>query len=237
VADVSAVVIGGQIYVPGGRVISGTVTNLLEVYDPRHDRWEQRAALPVPLSAYAAVAFEGRLYVFGGWDGVEYRASAFEYDPSRDIWKALATMPTARGYAGTAVAGGGIYVIGGYDGKQALSVNEQYVPASDTGSESPWRELIPLPEGRFGMGIASIADIIYVVGGEGGSQALPPLAYFPDAGQWQSIEIPVTDPWAKPGLAVVETKLHVLGGVHSGSLTTEHFTFQAIYTINIPIVR
>ena len=53
VADINAAVIGGLIYVPGGRLASGEPTDVVEAFDPVANRWEGRASLPVPLSAYA----------------------------------------------------------------------------------------------------------------------------------------------------------------------------------------
>ena len=40
VADISAALLDGKIFVPGGRLTSGELTNALEVYDPQSDTWE-----------------------------------------------------------------------------------------------------------------------------------------------------------------------------------------------------
>ncbi len=53
VTDVNAAVIGGKIYIPGGRLTSGKMTNALEIYSPRQDTWENGSNLPMPMSAYA----------------------------------------------------------------------------------------------------------------------------------------------------------------------------------------
>jgi DNA-binding CsgD family transcriptional regulator len=236
VTDVSAAVIGGWIYVPGGRTASGAVTDVLEAYDPRGNRWEPRASLPVALGAYALAAFEGRLYLFGGWDGHRYVASVYAYDPSRDQWAKQTPLPTARGYAGAAVAGGRIYVIGGVTEGAVLSVNEEYVPESDTAEGNPWTQRTPLPEGRWAMGIVSIADIIYVMGGDENAQPLPLLEYFPQKDQWQSTSVFTAQPWSRLGLTVVGTELHALGGQLNTIPTAQHRAYQAIYTILIPVV-
>jgi DNA-binding CsgD family transcriptional regulator len=236
VAHVSAAVVGGKIYVPGGRLASGGVTDVLEAYDPRQDRWEQRAPMPAALSAYALVAFEGRLYLFGGWDGKRYRAEVYEYDPSRDVWAARAPMPTARGFAGAAVAGGRIYVIGGTAGGAALAVNEEYVPEKDADGAAPWTQRAPMPEARYAMGIAAVADIVLIIGGEGEADKALPYEYFPQRDAWQAFEFPVTDSWRGPGVGVVETNLHTLGGVRAGAPATGHLVYQAIYAVFIPIV-
>ncbi|MBE3067810.1 MAG: winged helix-turn-helix transcriptional regulator [Chloroflexi bacterium] len=233
VADVSAAVVGGRIYVPGGRLASGEVTNILEIYDPRLDRWEQGTALPIALSAYALVAFEGKLYLFGGWDGEHFLASVYEYDPDQDAWGARSPMPTVRGFAGAAVAGENIYVLGGTDGKEALVVNEEYLTNRDT-----WSPRAPLPVGRYALGVASIADIIYVVGGEGekGSPPLPPLQYVHQQDQWQEFEGPFPQRWSHLGLISLQTQLYGVGGRWNGIPAAQNLSYQAIYTIMIPIV-
>jgi DNA-binding CsgD family transcriptional regulator len=239
VADINAVVIGGQIYIPGGRLASGGVTDVLESYDPRRDQWERHAPLPVALSGYALVTFEGKLYVFGGWDGQKFVASVYEYDPEQDKWFEGWPMPTARGFAGAAIAGGSIYVIGGTAGEKALAVNEEYVPERDTGDENPWTSRAPIPEARFAMGIACIADIIHIVGGDGQAGTLHAFVYFPQSDEWQSIEFPVTEQWHGPGVGVVETNLHTFGGVRASASTPtgQHLVYQAIYTLFIPVIK
>ena len=234
VVDISAAVVGGRIYVPGGRLASGRATNILEAYDPVKDRWEQAAALPVALSAYALVAFEGKLYLFGGWDGERYLDSVYEYNADQNTWRMRAPMPTARAYAGAAASGGKIYVFGGYDGKQALTVNEEYLPERDS-----WLRPAPLPAGRYAMGATSIADIIYAVGGVGekGSAPLPPLQYIHQQDQWQAFEGPLSQQeWSHLGLVPLQTQLYGVGGRRNGAPAAQNLSYQAIYTILIPIV-
>ena len=232
VADINAAVIGGKIYIPGGRLASGGVTDVLESYDPRRDQWERRASLPAALSGYALVAFEGKLYVFGGWDSQKFLASVYEYDSDQDKWIERTPMPTARGFAGAAVAGGKIYVIGGYDGKEALAVNEEYLPERDT-----WSRRAPLPAGRYAMGVASIADIIHVVGGEGETDSLlHPLQYVHQQDQWQEFESPHSENWSHLGLVPFQTQLYGVGGWWNDMPAAQNLSYQAIYTIMIPIV-
>jgi len=232
VADINAAVIGGKIYIPGGRLVSGGMTDIFESYDPRRDQWERRAPLPAAFSGYALVAFEGKLYIFGGWDGQKFLASVYEYDPGQDNWIERTPMPTARGFAGAAIAGGKIYVIGGYDGEESLAVNEEYLPERDT-----WSRRAPLPAGRYAMGVASIADIIHVVGGEGETGSpLPPLQYFHQQDKWQAFESPLSENWSHLGVVPTGTQLYILGGRLGGISTAQNLAYQAIYTVQIPII-
>ncbi len=231
VADVSAAVIGGLIYVPGGRQADGTPAAVLEVYDPEQDAWSARTALPAPRSAYAAAAYEGRLYVFGGWDGQAYVDTVFEYDPEQDQWTERAAMPTARGFAGAAVAGGALYVIGGTDGQRSLTVNERFAPNAAV----PWQARAPLPEERAQVGVVAVADVVHVVGEQPDAPHPYALSYFPEADQWHTIDLPIGEPWSQPGVAALGTRLFALGGRTPAGLTDQHWSYQAIYTLLIPV--
>ena len=238
VADVNAVVIGGKIYTPGGRLASGEVTNLMEIYDPLQDNWEKGSPLPVTLSAYALAAFEGKLYLFGGWDGEKIVATVYEYNPEGDTWTARTSMPTARAFAGAAPAGGNIFVVGGYDGQRALAVNEIYLPERDNGQQVPWTQGEPLPEGRYAMGVASVADILHVIGGVGNNNAaLQSLEFPPQTGIWQAFESPHPQPWSHLGLAAFGTRLFIIGGDLNAAPTAKNLAYQAIYIITLPVVR
>jgi N-acetylneuraminic acid mutarotase len=237
VADIEAVVVGGRMYIPGGLLSTGEVTDILEIYDPRLDRWDRGADLPVGLSAYALVAFEGRLYVFGGWDGKEYVASVYSYDPVEDEWHVRTSMPTARGYAGAVVASGAIHVIGGFDGKKALQTNEVYIPERDNAHEAPWLTAASLPQGRYAMGVASVADIVHVIGGEGNSETLLSLKYLPQRNEWQSFEAPFKQNWSHLCVTVLEDKIYSLGGKVDNIVEGENLAYKAVYTIMLPVVK
>lgn len=238
VTEASAAVIRGKIYVPGGRLASGQVTDILEAYDPRQNQWEQLSPLPTGLCAYAFVAFEGKLYVFGGWNGKQVLSSVYAYDPEQDTWYSRAPMPTAREYSGAAISGGKIYVMGGYNGKQVLSANEEYVPERDNGTENPWNMRAPLPNARHSMGVASVAGIVHLVGGMGdGKDVLPPLDYFAQLDKWQPFESPLGHQWSNLALVPTDTHIYALGGRLEGALTVQNLSYQAIYTIIIPALR
>ena len=237
VAEVSAGLIGGKVYIPGGMLADGKVTDILEFYDPREDSWGQGAPLPQALSGYGLVAFEGKLYLFGGWDGQDYLDLVYEYDPSQDVWTPRSPMPDPGAYVGAVVASGRIFVLGGYNGSKALRTNYLYSPEEDAPGGKPWQKLRNLPQGRYAMGIASVADIIYIVGGESEAEQLPYLEYIIPRNEWATFEPLEEQAWAKGGLAILGTNLHVIGGMQSQVLTTQHLAYKAVYIINMPVIR
>src|SRR5262249_39676231 len=122
--------VGAKVYVAGGYAgpagIPAATTFELDI-----DRmtWRQKADMPTPRGAGAAIGYNGRLYVFGGERGTTV-ADVAAYDPGTNAWSVLAPMPTPRNHMGASVVRGKIYVIGGRPGN--LNINEMYDPISNT---------------------------------------------------------------------------------------------------------
>ncbi len=233
VTDINAAVFGGRIYVPGGRQANNEVTAALEYYDPRQNSWGKGLDLPTPLSAYALAAFEGRLYLFGGWDGKNYLNSVYMYDPSQDKWSALTPMSERRGFAGAAVAGDKIYIMGGYDGKQALANNDVYTPHVE-GHGSPWSPAKPLPSGYYDLGVASVADNIYVIGRQGSSKIFS--AFVPPINDWQTFDPPTQEINEGSKLTQLGQYLFIVGGKTNGIPRGMTLIYQAIYSVQFPLI-
>ena len=257
VSDVQAVVMGEQIFVPGGRAANGKAVSVLEAYSPRLNRWDTLAPLPESLSGYALVAYEGRVYLFGGWNGSAYSANVYSYDPAGNTWQTHSALPAPRAFAAAAVIETKIYVIGGYDGKQALRTMLAYFPQRDRAGDHPWEERSPLPEGRYGMGSTALANMIYLVGGLGSASPdspagaarpgsptgaarpddLAPIQYQPANDRWSTFERQPEAVGDRPALLALETRLHVLGGKSANALLANHLTYQAIYTTVVPSIQ
>jgi DNA-binding CsgD family transcriptional regulator/N-acetylneuraminic acid mutarotase len=236
-ADLSAAVLEGKIYLPGGRLASGKVTDALEIYDPLQDRWSQGAPLPAPRSAYALAAFDGKLYLFGGWDGRLYLGDIYVYDPDDDAWSVLPAMEQARGYAGAAVSGRQIVVAGGYDGKKALTSVDIFQPDLVGSSEPAWKKGADLPGGRYAMGMTSVADFVYLVGGYGKFEKnTSALVFSPQVNQWQSLQPPPSPLGAHIAVVDLGSYLYSLGGVLNRAPLDANLSYKAVYTVVLPII-
>ena len=166
VSEVQGALIGERIFLPGGTLSNGQPTDVLEVYDPRSDSWEAGTPLPKPISAYALAAFEGRLYLFGGWDGNKTLSQVYVYDPGEDAWRPGAPMTAARRDARAVALTDKIALSGGQNDQDLFSDTLVYFPSRDRLGENPWGKLPDLPEPRYSFGLASIYDSLYVIGGE-----------------------------------------------------------------------
>ena len=235
VKDVSAAVIGGKIFIPGGILADGDISDNLEIYNPTDDSWQSGKPLPVPLSGYALASYEGNLYVFGGWDGKQAVSSVYVYNPDLDLWRERTPMPTARAYAGAAIAIGRIYVMGGENGGKSLSVNEVYQPDLDEGTSQAWSQAAAMPEPRSMMGVAGVADIIHVIGGQRSAEEFNSLGYIPENDAWQPIETS-DEIGSQMGVAGLGEYLYVIGGRLDDRPVNTTLGYRAIYTVSIPVI-
>lgn len=240
VSDIQAVLIGDLIYVPGGKDRAGKPVSQLAVYSPRLNRWETLAPLPMAVSGYSLAASEGRLYLFGGWDGSAYSAAVYSYNPADNTWQTRAALPSPRGLTAAALVENKIYVIGGTDGKEALRNVLVYFPQRDQPGDHPWDERAPLSEGRYGMGSTSLANVIYLVGGINDTKKpgeLPPVQYQTLTDRWSTFDRPGVAVGDQPAVLALDTRLHILGGIGTGGPDARHLTYQAIYTIVLPTIQ
>jgi len=193
-ADGKVYVIGGTGRRSGDEHVRDEIELLaaVDVYDSVANRWY---AIPPMREARqlhaAAVARDGRLYVFGGvaslgllkrdpdeseasWErrneldikaADSSLASVEIYDPKTESWSKGAPTPTPRQAMGAALgADGRIYVVGGtksYSDPDPLDTVEIYDPASDTWEKGP-----PLLYPRRGHAVVATPDgKIYAIGG------------------------------------------------------------------------
>ncbi len=233
VTHVSAVLLGEKIYVPGGQLVDGQQTNTLEVYDPRKDSWEVKAALPCNISGYALAAFEGQMYLFGGWDGNRALDRLLRYDPMEDAWFEGTSMPTARAYASATEADGKIFVIGGWNGQKALDLIESYAPARDTEMESAWTNEIPLPTASYDFGTISLLNVIYLIGGiNNGSEATKSVYLIGKT--WSELQFPTS---YSTRLVSLGTKIYALTEEKEGQMIDSLISLPVIYNLYLPVVR
>lgn len=233
VTDVRAVVLGGKLYVPGGRRSNNPndITTVVERYDPNAESWEPLPALPQPRSGYALAALEGKLYLFGGWDGATYRSEVFEYDPERESWRERAPMPTARAFADAGVVEGSIYVLGGENQSGPLANNEVYTPAQE--GAQPWARRAPLPQPRSKFGLAVALSTIHVLGGE--PRNIAPVKYNALTDSWQPFGGPSQPIGSQAGVVLQDVSIVVLGGkTGTNSYSQAMQAYQALSTIFLP---
>ena len=228
VGFVSAVEVGGKIYVPGGIDDQRQPRDILEIYDPVEDSWGAGASMPEPLGAYGLAHLDGQIYLFGGLNGQGYVASVYRYDPATDRWETLQPMETARGFLAAASIRDRIYVVGGYDDVNEFNTLDAYEPATDI-----WTSLPPMTLPRGGMAAVAVREHLYVIGGGMDGYMAFNERYDPRVNAWNPVETPVSEQWRGLGVAFVNPYLYAIGGWKEELLSVNE-AYRALYQIMVP---
>src|SRR6266496_2516279 len=155
-----------MLYAAGGQTADAvpTLYNQVSRYDYTTNTWSNVAPLPVALGQGTIGAWNGKIYVAGGFIGGTSVTNALRiYDIASNTWTSGANMPTSPGVeaAAGAVWQGKFYVMGGDDFNNALNTNFINDIATNT-----WTKGAPLPDSRTNTyGTAYGAAVIYVYGG------------------------------------------------------------------------
>ena len=237
-SGIQAGVLGEKVYLPGGKLADETITTLVEVYDPRNDLWELTTPLPVPLTGYGLAVFEGRLYLFGGWDGNSFRDEVWVFEPDAKEWMLQQKMPFARAFMAAAVLGNKIYLLGGESLDGVSDDCVAFYPNREKDDPTAWEQKPPLPRGRKNLRAAVLADGVYVAGGVNQiDQPITDILRFNESsGVWEVLEPPPLLVSADTALAASQTRLHFLGGTLGMRTVAYHQAYQALYTVVLPAV-
>ena len=194
--------------------------------------WKKGAPFPEADEELYGVTTNGKLYVFGGWDGGKARGVAYEYDPATDKWTKKTSMPRPAHHAALAAANGKIYVMGGFVPPKdtAIPVGGAWEPIDNAWEYDPaadsWKTLPPLPGKRGSALAAEVGGKIYVIGGATTTEGAkdPFFAFFgpsrvlgtnevydPATNKWESRR-PMSVPRNHAFGGVVNGKIYVIGG-------------------------
>ena len=130
-ADIPKPVIGITTVVLNNKIhaLGGSESDAHQVYDPASNSWTLKASLPHPegIGWGMAAVFRGKIYLFGGGYGNEWRGDdkAWVYDPTADRWASIAPMPIRKMQGAAVTVGNAIYIIGGHQGTQKTSREEE----------------------------------------------------------------------------------------------------------------
>lgn len=174
-------VIGNAIYVFGGHhpdaTKGGPMTDpgfsFCEAFDPALNAWREIAPMPTPRFASSAVLLDDRILVLGGAglreDGFKNFDIVESYDPRSDQWRdAGFRLPWSAAGAGACVYNRSLYVAGGNSGERIEKRITSYDP-----DRRKWTDLPPLENGRIVMGMITVGETLYLIGGRGADGKTP----------------------------------------------------------------
>jgi hypothetical protein len=136
-----AAAVGTNIYVPGGfnNVQLGGPLDTMQIYNTGTDTWSNGMTLPAARSGVATAAFNGLVYVIGGYTTPfpTVTNTVFVYNPGTNSYTTGAPMPAGQGNVAGVLFNGEIYVVGGGN---APGAQYAYNPTTNM-----WRTIAPLP--------------------------------------------------------------------------------------------
>jgi N-acetylneuraminic acid mutarotase len=183
-----------------------------------------RTLATVETSESQGLAFNGRLWVFGGFVKPNLAATltAASYDPATNLWTTLAPMPEKITHAGTAVVGQNIYLAGGFVGDNPNNGSTDHVWRYDTVANT-WTAAPSLPALRGAGALVALDGKLHFFGGAwkmgatfvaeyGDHWVLDPSD---PAGTWKPLA-PMPNPRNHLGGVAVGGRIYALGGQHLG---------------------
>jgi subtilisin family serine protease len=181
---------GAGLYVLGGRKSDATQYNMIQVYYPTGNTVATITTDPVPGTARnigGQAVVNGKIYIFGGFDGANMYAESYVYDPAAAAgsrWSNLScNLPSARSYVSAAAIDSKVYAMGGdeYDGTSLVPIAQTLV-FDTTSPGSCWSDAampdLPSANGDAPAVYVSHADNAYMGGASG--------AIFIIGGYWPS---------------------------------------------------
>ena len=208
--DAAVAVLGGRLYVIGGRNTAGAALGTVERFDPENGQWTTVEELREERYDAAAVAYQGRIVLMGGReDDGAVTEDVEEYVPSEDDWESFQSLGQAREGLGAVVLGGRMYALGGAaPGGALLTTCEYYDAAGDRWyAYSAWA----LDPPRASFGIVEEGGAAYVAGGFG---QFGPLGLFERYTVAHGAVVLDPMPTARGNLALVSdgAALYAIGG-------------------------
>ena len=203
-AGLSADVVDGKIYLIGGFTQPAnstikTTSNETLVYDPITDSWTTKTPIPTATVDYATAVVDDKIYVISGTSRA-YSDNLIDltqiYDPKTDTWSQGAPIPYAIQQAAAGATTGiaapkTIYVMGGFTSFYwSTNKTQVYHPEKDT-----WSSGADMPTPLFNLGVASVNDQLYAIGGSPGylqsatnqNSQYTPIGYIPEFPSWTAV--------------------------------------------------
>lgn len=181
------VVHNGFIYILGGGNGAGSYYATVQYAQINADgslgSWQTTTSFTNGRNYLGAIAYNGRVYILGGWNGstdyndVQY--ASFNTDGSLGSWQTTTSFPYARDSHSVVAYNGYIYVLGGTNsGNSTYYHDVQYASVNANGSLGAWNGAgTSFSTGRAGFGAQVVNGSLFVLGGYTGSTYLGDVQY------------------------------------------------------------
>jgi N-acetylneuraminic acid mutarotase len=232
----TSVAYNGYLYVIGG---NGTLVGYLHSVqfapinsDGTVGTWNATTNFSAPRAGHTSVAYNGNLYVIGGYNGSYFNDVQFAQINSNGTvgaWDATTNFSTARHQHTSVAYNGYLYVIGGTNGSSSFN-DVQVAPINSNGTVGGWSATTGFPTARCGHTSVVYNRHLYVIGGFDSSSAFlndvqfAPIDSDGTVGAWSATTSFTTARWEHTSV-VYNGYLYVIGGQgSSGGLNDVQFS-------------
>ncbi len=131
-----------------------------------------------------------------------------------------------------------MYVFGGVDSQQHFTnYNEIYSPEIDNGSDSPWEKGKDIPISEKISGCVGFGDSIYIFGGQAASGASKSYRYHPKNETYELLNTNEVQFPENAVIAPMDMTIYIIGGQINNKFQSQVISYQALYTISLPIIH
>jgi len=214
------------------------------------EAWQTANPLPDVLFYLSAAAWNGRIYVAGGYDGNNFTnavwSAQIQTDGSLSSWVAQPPLPVPTNsygsgiYTHASVANGYLYVLGGaVEGGSEVVNTVYYSKINADGTLAGWNQTTPLPQPLGDLGAVATGGQIFAMGGFNGSAVVNvfygvAVAGDGTLGTWSSGPAFPNSmfrggiPIAEFGITVTDSYIFPTGG------TAGNQNYSAVYSLALP---
>jgi DNA-binding CsgD family transcriptional regulator len=230
VTNAKAVAVGGKIYVPGGKDVSGNSTNVNEFFDSQRQLWIVDSPLPLPLNAYALSSYEGEIYIFGGEsDGVS-TDSVMLLDPNSHKTIELPNLSSRKKDLSVINQGTDILVVGGINEAGNLPSIDVFNPVEKLFSNTSELDIGRILKACPDCTTFNLSEFVYILQSDGFWQ------YKSDQGSWvrvsevlEGYDLSKQIPF---GLTNTDAYLFPIG--KGNKLDNKLFSIRLVYILSLP---
>ena len=160
----AAVSLKNTVYAIGGYSYDAQTSAmaLVDAYSADTNSWRSVAPMNRARWGLAAVEYGGKIYVAGGAQNTTLVREIEVYDPVSNTWAFLTSLIEPRVSLAMAVAQGSVFIMGGtsdWKGTSLSSVEVYNIGANEVDTSKP------MTGARFGLGAATVNNVIYAIGG------------------------------------------------------------------------
>lgn len=188
VDDPAAATLGNRLYVFGGRNWDAPSLEPIRDayrYNVGTNTWTAITALPAKRSGHVAASDGTRIFIYGGSDYTEYKATLWSWNPNLGYYQTLADAPIATWQPTLVYLDGFLYRMGGITNNGGYTTQvHRYNIATNT-----WTTAAPYPAAAVGMVAIGYNGYLYVGGGQNDINISKTYRYNPATNTWSDTAV------------------------------------------------